>query len=151
MKKNIFLLTLVSLSFVFLGCPKASFTPDPIFPGNGPWDYTSLNEVIVDSTTQPYTITTYDTSFGIHTQFAYQSPDPSDSIIMINYKVQPNVITGGWGSRISNNELVLTFTGASPDTFGWIRPNIDSIYLTHAVNGQHISHTITQLFSLRGL
>ena len=130
-------------------CPKPPL-PTPVWFGKLS-DFTELNVVTVDSSTTPYTKTTYDTVFQPHSQFGYAVDGPyGDSIVYINYQVTPNTTLVGTIKILSGNtissRIMLNFPSIPPDTVNYLESD-NKIFLSHTINNPPVSQTITQIFT----
>jgi len=123
MKKIVFAYLAMLLSSLvlvsFMCCGKAS----AIYVENitGSWDLTYYDSSSVDSTTIPYSKTSFDTSYSPHSYNSYLFLY-NDSVIYTDYTVKPNIIKYGTYALIDtgvtavSGYLILKFPSITPDT-----------------------------------
>jgi hypothetical protein len=142
----IIILGLVILSFTFLSRNNSG----PF--GSRVWDLADLNKKTIDSSTDPYSITTFDTIFAPHTQCSYQFMNgglSGDSVIYKNYSAEPAIVKRGIDSLISNNRVVIIISG-DHDTLSYsVSLPENTLNFVRVVNHLHQSETITDLYSVR--
>ena len=91
---------LVTLSFSFLSRQNSG----PF--GSGVWDLADLNEKTIDSSTNPYSITTFDTIFVPHSQCNYQFINGGlfgDLVIYKTYSTGSAIVKRGIDSLIGSD------------------------------------------------
>ncbi len=153
MKKPLFTLSILFCLISLLGCPKRPPIPPRWFPKLS--DYTELHITWVDSSTNPYTTSNYDTVFEPHSQYSYWSRFPEgDSIELTDYTVTPNKTIEGHRYTLlgypDNSRVVLLFPNAIPDTVNYASSDNDSrIILTFTINKPALSESIIKIFSNR--
>ncbi|HMG81842.1 MAG TPA: hypothetical protein VK559_02290 [Ferruginibacter sp.] len=138
------------LSMLFTSCGPLKgglFVP---FPSqfSSPWDYAGLHEVTTDSSTDPYTITTFDTNFSIHSQHSYSTP-AFDSLVYTDYTITPATVTRGHYNFIyDNGSLFIPLLPSVADTFEYklLLPVGDTIALSQTINGSKLSQTFTEFY-----
>ena len=154
--KNFFLIILFCSGLLLVSCDYTHDKPaaqGPIFPNV--WDYTSLHEVIVDSTTTPYTVVIHDTAFDPHTQYSYRSYlrlDTVNNLEVTYYDVLPNLVKSGhcYFTNNAKNNIVILLPPDNPDTLNYfISIAGNSLFLTHTISSPGMSNTYLQFFSQR--
>jgi hypothetical protein len=150
MKKSVsFLIVFFLSSIMFFSCEE-HLTPNTAAPFPFVfWDYDSLHEITVDSSTIPYIITTFDTSFLVHSQHSYMGIY-SDSLVYTDYTVTPNKVIGGHYNLISNGGVFITLLpSAIPDTFNYAESTNAIISLSYIINSPKISQSFTEFYVRR--
>ena len=155
MKKNVYIIIMLLIS---AGIVSFTFSARRQFKNAGPfglgtWDLADLNERTVDSTTDPYNITTFDTLYAPHTQCSYQFINgglSGDSVIYKNYSATPAIIKKGFDSLIVNNRVVLYIIPGHPDTLNYtVSLPENTLTLTRIVTTPRQSQAFTELYSVR--
>jgi hypothetical protein len=152
MKMSIKKLIIFFVTAIFFSCSNPYIAHPIVIPfPSAPWDCVKLNEVTIDSSTSPYTITVFDTSFASHSQHSYMG-FPNDSLVYVDYTVTPNTVTSGHYNFIYVDSILVTsFPSAGIDTFAYkLALTGDTISLAQTTNNSlKVSQTFTEFYTRR--
>jgi hypothetical protein len=130
----------------FMCCGKASV----IYVENitGSWDLTNYDTSTIDSTTSPYTVTSFDTVFSHHSYNGYQFLY-NNSVIYTDYTVKPNIIKTGTYALIDTGRtavsgyLILQFPSTNPDTMYFMNQGLQLSFPQSGNSGHKYDHWLT--------